>query len=36
MKYTVETEINLPIARVVELFDDPENLKTLAAGSHKL
>jgi hypothetical protein len=32
MKYTVETEINLPIARVVELFDDPENLKNWQPG----
>ncbi|MBK6878730.1 MAG: SRPBCC family protein [Ignavibacteria bacterium] len=32
MKYTVETEINLPIARVVELFDDPENLKHWQPG----
>jgi hypothetical protein len=32
MKYTIETEINLPIARVVELFDDPENLKHWQPG----
>lgn len=32
MKYTVETEINLPITRVVELFDDPENLKHWQPG----
>ena len=29
---SVETEINLPIARVVELFDDPENLKHWQPG----
>lgn len=32
MKYTVETEINLPIARVIELFDEPENLKKWQPG----
>jgi len=32
MKYTVETEINLPIAKVVELFDSPDNLKHWQPG----
>ena len=32
MKYTVETEINLPVARVVELFDNPDNLKHWQPG----
>lgn len=32
MKYTNEIEINLPINRVVALFDDPENLKHWQPG----
>ncbi len=32
MKYTVEIEINLPIGRVIELFDDPNNLKKWQPG----
>lgn len=32
MKFTLETEINLPVAKVVELFDDPENLKHWQPG----
>lgn len=32
MKYTVEIEINLPIAKVIELFDNPENLKKWQPG----
>lgn len=32
MKYTCETIINLPVPRVVELFDDPENLKFWMPG----
>jgi len=27
MKYTTEIEINKPIDRVIELFDNPENMK---------
>ena len=27
MKYTVETEIDLPLGKVIELFDNPDNLK---------
>lgn len=27
MKYTTEIEINLPIEKVIELFDNPSNLK---------
>lgn len=32
MKYTVEIEINLPIAKVIELFDNPDNLKKWQPG----
>lgn len=32
MKYTNEIEINLPVNRVVELFDDPKNLKEWMPG----
>lgn len=32
MKYTVEIEINLPIARVIELFDNPDNLQKWQPG----
>ena len=32
MKYTMETEINLPVERVIELFDDPDNLKEWQPG----
>lgn len=32
MKYTTEIEIGLPRARVVALFDDPENLKQWQEG----
>lgn len=32
MKYTSEIEINLPIARVVELFDNPDNLSKWMDG----
>jgi hypothetical protein len=32
MKYTTEIEINLPIDRVIELFDDPDNLKEWQPG----
>lgn len=32
MKYSTEIEINLPVARVIELFDDPENLKHWQPG----
>ncbi len=32
MKFTLETEINLPVAKVVELFDNPENLKHWQPG----
>jgi hypothetical protein len=32
MKYTVETEIDLPVSRVVELFDNPDNLKYWQPG----
>lgn len=32
MKYTNTTIINLPIKRVIELFDDPDNLKHWQPG----
>jgi hypothetical protein len=32
MKYTTEIEINLPIERVVALFDNPENMKKWMKG----
>lgn len=32
MKYTVEVEIDLPVGRVVELFDDPDNMKHWMEG----
>ena len=32
MKYSVEIEINLAMARVIELFDDLENLKKWQPG----
>lgn len=32
MKYSTEIDINLPVARVIELFDDPENLKHWQPG----
>lgn len=32
MKFSSEIEINLPINRVIELFDDPENLKHWQPG----
>lgn len=32
MKYTVEIEINLPVDRVIELFDNPNNLKLWMDG----
>ncbi|HMV77886.1 MAG TPA: SRPBCC family protein [Leptospiraceae bacterium] len=32
MKYSVEIEINLPIARVIELFDNPDNLQKWQPG----
>jgi len=32
MKYTVETEINLPVEKVIELFDNPDNLKFWMEG----
>ena len=32
MRYTVEIEINLPLERVIELFDDPDNLKHWQPG----
>ena len=32
MKYTVETTINLPRQRVIELFDNPDNLKHWMEG----
>ncbi|MFC5269841.1 SRPBCC family protein [Adhaeribacter terreus] len=32
MKYTNEIELNLPLNRVIELFDDPENLKHWQPG----
>lgn len=32
MKYTTEIEIDLPVAKVVELFDNPENMKHWMEG----
>ena len=32
MKYTCEIEIDLPVAKVIELFDNPENLKHWQPG----
>ena len=32
MKYTVEAEIDLPINRVIELFDSPDNMKKWMQG----
>ncbi len=32
MKYSTEIEIALPVARVVELFDNPENMKHWMEG----
>lgn len=32
MKYSTEIEIELPVARVVELFDNPENMKHWMEG----
>lgn len=32
MKYTTEIEINLPVDKVVELFDNPDNLKKWMKG----
>lgn len=32
MKYSAEIDINLPIDRVVELFDDPDNMKQWMKG----
>ncbi len=32
MKYTIEIEINKPIDRVIELFDNPDNLKEWMMG----
>ena len=32
MKYTTEIEINLPIEKVIELFDNPSNLKKWMEG----
>ena len=32
MKYTTEIEINKPIERVIELFDNPDNLSKWMAG----
>ena len=32
MKYTLETTINLPRKKVIELFDNPENLKHWQEG----
>lgn len=32
MKYTTEIEINLPIRNVIELFDNPDNLKHWMQG----
>lgn len=32
MKYSSEIEINLPVSKVVELFDNPENLKYWQPG----
>ena len=32
MKYTTEVEINLPVKKVIELFDNPDNLKLWMEG----
>ncbi|MGZ5244525.1 MAG: SRPBCC family protein, partial [Bacteroidia bacterium] len=32
MKFTVETEINQPVEKVVKLFDNPENMKHWQPG----
>ncbi|OIQ38729.1 MAG: hypothetical protein BM563_05620 [Bacteroidetes bacterium MedPE-SWsnd-G1] len=32
MKYTIEIELNLPRKRVIELFDNPENMKHWQEG----
>ena len=32
MKYSTEVEINLPVKKVVELFDNPDNLKHWMEG----
>jgi hypothetical protein len=32
MKYTNEIEINLPLTKVIELFDNPENMKHWQPG----
>lgn len=32
MTYTTDIEINLPISRVIELFDNPENMKQWMKG----
>ena len=32
MKYTTEIEINKPVKKVVELFDNPANLKEWMEG----
>lgn len=32
MKYTNEVEINLPVSRVIELFDNPDNMKHWQKG----
>lgn len=32
MKYTVQAEIDLPIEKVIELFDNPDNLKHWQPG----
>lgn len=32
MKYNVETEINLPIAKVIELFENPDNMSKWQPG----
>jgi carbon monoxide dehydrogenase subunit G len=32
MKYTNEIEVNLPVSRFIELFDNPDNLKHWMPG----
>ena len=32
MKYTTEVEINQPVQKVVELFDNPDNMKVWMKG----
>jgi carbon monoxide dehydrogenase subunit G len=32
MKYTTEVEINLPVEKVIEMFDNPDNLKDWMEG----